>query len=58
MLIREAADPSLTGRQRCALVRKLPHQEHIAQGVELATALKKETRTAQPRTPDSETASI
>ncbi|GAB1331721.1 DDE-type integrase/transposase/recombinase [Streptomyces sennicomposti] len=29
MLIREAADPGLTGRQRGALVRKLAQQEHI-----------------------------
>ena len=29
MLIREAADPSLTGRQRGALVRRLAQQEHI-----------------------------
>jgi hypothetical protein len=29
MLIREAADPSLTGRQRGALVRSLAQQEHI-----------------------------
>jgi putative transposase len=29
MLIREAADPSLSGRQRGALVRKLAQQEHI-----------------------------
>ncbi|WP_406177409.1 helix-turn-helix domain-containing protein [Streptomyces sp. NBC_00996] len=29
MLIREAADPSLTGRQRGALVRKLAQAEHI-----------------------------
>ncbi|MGW7009023.1 DDE-type integrase/transposase/recombinase, partial [Streptomyces sp. NPDC054933] len=28
MLIREAADPSLTGRQRGALIRKLAAEEH------------------------------